>query len=64
MSPDTRLKVIDVCIQVVCPPVVTPGDFFVCTADIPRGSNVTFSLEVRFSLATLNVCMIIWVHVV
>ena len=31
--------------QVVCPPVITPGEFFVCTADIPRGSDVTFELE-------------------
>ena len=29
-------------IEVVCPPVVTPGEFFVCTADIPRGSGVRF----------------------
>lgn len=25
-------------LEVVCPPVVTPGEFFVCTADIPQGS--------------------------
>ena len=31
--------------EVVCPPVVTPGEFFVCTADIPQGSDLTFSLK-------------------
>ena len=31
-------------LEVVCPPVVQPGEFFVCTADIPRGSGVTFEL--------------------
>ena len=29
----------------MCPPVVTPGEFFICTADIPRGSDVQFQLE-------------------
>ena len=27
-------------LEVVCPPVVTPGEFFVCTADIPQGSSL------------------------
>ena len=29
----------------MCPPVVTPREFFICTADIPRGSDVQFQLE-------------------
>ena len=36
----------------MCPPVVTPGDFFVCTADIPRGSDVQFSLVMTDDLDT------------
>ena len=31
-------------LEVVCPPVVEPGNFFLCTADIPRGSGATFEL--------------------
>ena len=31
----------------MCPPVITPGEFFVCTADIPRGSDVQFMLEME-----------------
>ena len=34
----------DMGMEVVCPPVVTPGEFFLCTADIPQGSDLTFSL--------------------
>ena len=33
--------------EVVCPPVVAPGQFFTCVADIPRGSNITFELKER-----------------
>ena len=29
---------------------MTPGEFFVCTADIPRGSDVTFQLEMTDDL--------------
>ena len=29
----------------MCPAVLEPGEFFVCTADIPRGSDVVFKLE-------------------
>ena len=36
--------------EVVCPPVVTPGEFFVCTADIPQGSDLTFSLTMTDDL--------------
>ena len=36
--------------EVVCPPVVTPGEFFVCTADIPQGSDLTFSLTMADDL--------------
>ena len=38
--------------KVVCPPVVTPGQFFVCTADIPRGSDLLFSLVMTDDLDT------------
>ena len=31
--------------QVVCPPVVAPGEFFVCTADVPRGSSLDIRVE-------------------
>ena len=31
--------------EVVCPAVGTPGQFFTCVADIPRGSNLTFELK-------------------
>ena len=37
-------------IEVVCPPVVTPGEYFVCTADIPRGSDLIFSLDMTDDL--------------
>ena len=36
--------------EVVCPPVITPGEFFLCTADIPQGSDLTFSLEMTDDL--------------
>ena len=42
----------DMGMEVVCPPVVTPGQFFVCTADIPRGSDVLFSLVMTDDLDT------------
>ena len=32
--------------------MVTPGEFFVCTADIPRGSDVQFSLVMTDDLDT------------
>ena len=39
--------------EVVCPAVGTPGQFFTCVADIPRGSNLTFELKEQklFSIA-------------
>ena len=37
-------------LEVVCPPVVTPGEFFVCTADIPQGSDLIFSLVMKDDL--------------
>ena len=40
----------DMGMEVVCPPVVTPGEFFLCTADIPQGSDLTFSLEMTDDL--------------
>ena len=39
--------------EVVCPPVVTPGEFFVCTADIPLGSDLTFSLAMSDDLINM-----------
>ena len=36
--------------EVVCPPVVTPGEFFVCTADIPQGSDLIFNLVMKDDL--------------
>jgi len=42
----------DMGMEVVCPPVVTPGQFFVCTADIPRGSDLLFSLVMTDDLDT------------
>ena len=36
----------------MCPPVLEPGEFFVCTADIPRGSDVQFQLEMVDDLDT------------
>ena len=41
-------------IEVVCPPVVTPGEFFVCTADIPRGSDLLFSLDMSDDLKNMT----------
>ena len=32
-------------LEVVCPPVVTPGEYFVCTADIPMGTDLLFTLD-------------------
>ena len=29
----------------ICPPVVAPGEFFVCTADVPRGSSLDIRVE-------------------
>ena len=40
-------------LEVVCPPVVTPGEFFVCTADIPQGSDLIFSLVMLLLLGYL-----------
>ena len=42
----------DMGMEVVCPPVVTPGEFFVCTADIPQGSDLSFSLTMVDDLDT------------
>ena len=41
------------CNQVVCPPVVAPGEFFVCTADIPLGSDLTFNLKMEDDLINM-----------
>ena len=40
-------------LEVVCPPVVAPGQFFVCTADIPRGSDLHFMMEMVIMLAVM-----------
>ena len=47
-------------LEVVCPPVVTPGQFFVCTADIPRGSDTLFSLVMTDDLDSSMVTNTSW----
>ena len=32
-------------IEIVCPDVVNPGEYFLCVADIPRGSGLTLRVE-------------------
>ena len=44
----------DMGMEVVCPPVVTPGEFFLCTADIPQGSDLTFSLVMTDDLQVVE----------
>jgi hypothetical protein len=41
-------------IEVVCPPVITPGEFFVCTADIPRGTDLLFSVVMSDNLINMT----------
>ena len=34
--------------------MVTPGNYFVCTADLPRGSDLTFELEETIIIVAYN----------
>lgn len=45
----------DMGIEVVCPPVITPGEYFVCTADIPRGTDLLFSLDMEDDLGPISI---------
>ena len=46
------------CNQVVCPPVVAPGEFFVCTADVPRGSSLDIRVEMVMESLMLDIFVI------